>query len=388
MKIAYFDTISGISGDMSLGALISAGVSFDELEKELHSLDIPGFELQIKHVERNGIGAVKVDVIVSEQPHYHRHLKDIEELIDKSGLGRNVKDRSKKIFREVAKAEAKVHNTAIEKVHFHEVGAIDSLVDIIGVSICLDKLGVQAVYTSAIKVGSGGIVKSQHGDLPVPTPATMEILKDYPVILTDIPFELTTPTGAAIVKALSIGVLATEKIRISSIGYGAGGREIERLPNLLRVLIGELDPDYLADEIVCIETNIDDMNPEIYPYVIEKLMTADALDAYIVPVLMKKGRPGFLLSALIERAKMERVLDVVFRETTTIGVRIHPVERKKLPRSCRQVETSLGIVLAKEIIIDGKARLKSEFEECRRLAMEKNLSLAEVYRILESELNK
>jgi pyridinium-3,5-bisthiocarboxylic acid mononucleotide nickel chelatase len=387
MKTAYFDTIAGISGDMTLGALISAGVPFDELNKELQALGVGSFELQARHVERNGMVAVKVDVVISEQPHYHRHLKDIEELIEKSALSRNVKDRSKKIFREVAIAESKVHSTAIEKVHFHEVGAIDSLVDIIGVSICLEKLGIEAIYSSPVKVGNGGMVKSQHGALPVPTPATMEILKDYPLLLTDVPFELTTPTGAAIIKALSLGVLTMEKIRISSIGYGAGGREMEQLPNLLRVFIGTVDPNYLSDELVTIETNIDNMNPEIYPYVLEKLMSAGAHDAYMSPIIMKKGRPAIMLSTLVERAKIDRLLDIIFRETTTLGVRIQPVERKKLARSSKQVQSSFGLVTVKVITVDGKEQLRAEFEECKRIAGEKNLPLAEVYRKLEKEFS-
>ena len=387
MKIAYFDTIAGISGDMTLGALISAGVPFDELNKELQALGIGGFELQAQHIERNGMVATKVDVVISEQPHYHRHMRDIEELIDKSSLSKNIKERSKKIFREVAIAESKVHNTAIEKVHFHEVGAIDSLVDIIGVSICLEKLGIQAVYSSPIKVGSGGVVKSHHGALPVPTPATIEILKDYPILMSDIPFELTTPTGAAIIKALSQGILTTERIQISSIGYGAGEREIEQLPNLLRVFIGSLDPNYLADEIVSIETNIDNMNPEIYPYVIEKLLSAGAHDAYLIPILMKKGRPGIILSTLVERAKIDLILDIIYHETTTLGVRIQSIERKKLPRSSKQVQTSLGIVSAKTVTVDGKEQLRVEFEECKRIAAENNLPLVEVYRKLEKELS-
>jgi hypothetical protein len=215
----------------------------------------------------------------------------------------------------------------------------------------------------------------------------MEILKDYPVVLTDVPFELTTPTGAAIIKALSQGVLTAEKIKVSAIGYGAGGREIEQLPNLLRVFIGELEPEYLADEIVSIETNIDDMNPEIYPYVIEKLITAGAHDAYLIPIVMKKGRPGILLSVLVERAKIERILEIVYRETTTLGVRIQPIERKKLPRAQKQMETSFGIISVKVIMVDGKEQLRVEFEECKRIALEKNIPLAEVYRILERELN-
>ena len=386
MKIAYFDTIAGISGDMALGALVDAGVPFDELNKELQALGIGGFELQARHIDRNGMVATKVDVVISEQPHYHRHIKDIEELIEKSSLPDNVKERSKKIFREVAIAESKVHNIAIEKVHFHEVGAIDSLIDIVGVSICLEKLGIQAVYSSPIKVGSGGTVKSQHGTLPVPTPATMEILKDYPILLTDVPFELTTPTGAAIIKALSRGILTAEKIQVSAIGYGAGEREIEQLPNLLRVFIGNLEQNYLADEIVSIETNIDNMNPEIYPYVIEKIISAGAYDAYLIPILMKKGRPGIILSALVERVIIDRILDIIFRETTTLGVRIQPIERKKLPRSAKQVQTSFGTVTAKVIIFEGKEQLRVEFEECKRIAAEKNLPLAEVYLKLEKEL--
>ncbi len=387
MRIAYFDTIAGISGDMALGALVSAGVNFDELIAELRALNFSGFELEARHIERNGIVAAKIDVVISHQPHYHRHLKDIEELIDKSSLKESIKERSKKIFREVAVAEAKVHNTSIEKVHFHEVGAIDSLIDIIGVSICLEKLGIQKVFSSPMKVGSSGTVNSQHGKLPIPTPATMEILKDYPIVLTDVPYELTTPTGAAIVKALSSGVLTSEKIKVSKIGYGAGGREIEQLPNLLRVLIGELEPDYDTDEIVNIETNIDDMNPEIYPHIIEKLIASGAHDAFIMPIFMKKGRPGFLLSTLVEKVKIEKILAIIFRETTTLGVRIQPVERKKIPRRHKQIQTSFGLVNVKIVEIEGKEQTRVEFEECRRIAIEKNLPIAEVYQKLEHELN-
>jgi pyridinium-3,5-bisthiocarboxylic acid mononucleotide nickel chelatase len=387
MRIAYFDTISGISGDMTLGALISAGVSIDELISELQKLNLNGFELSARHITRNGIVAVKADIVISEQPHYHRYLKDIEALIDKSDLSLKIKDCSKKIFHEVATAEAKVHNTSIEKIHFHEVGAIDSIIDIVGTAICIEKLGIQAVYSSPVKVGNGGTVNTQHGILPVPTPATMEILKNYPVVLTNVPSELTTPTGAAIVKALSQGVLETEKIRVSAIGYGAGGREIEQLPNLLRVLIGEMEPQYLSDEIVSIETNIDDMNPEIYPYVIEKLLTAGANDAYLSSIVMKKGRPGILLSVLAERTKIDKILEIVFHETTTIGVRIQPIERKKLIRINKQVNTSFGIITIKSVMFEGKEQLRAEFEECKRIALEKNMPVAEVYRILERELN-
>ena len=200
MKTAYFDTIGGVSGDMTLGAFVSAGIAVNDLIQELSGLQLTGFELQARHIERNGIVAVKVDVVISEQPHYHRHLKDIEELIDRGTLNGAVKERAKKIFRTVAAAEATVHNTDIEKVHFHEVGAIDSLIDIVGAAICIEKLGIQRIYSSPVKTGSGGFVNSQHGKLPIPTPATMEILKGYPTVLTGIPYELATPTGAAIIR--------------------------------------------------------------------------------------------------------------------------------------------------------------------------------------------
>ncbi|MEK6756532.1 MAG: nickel pincer cofactor biosynthesis protein LarC [Bacteroidota bacterium] len=386
MKIAFFDTIAGISGDMTLGAFVSAGVRLDDLTTELKKLDLSGYELTTRHIERSGIVATKVDVIVSEPPNYRRHLRDINELIEKSDLGKRVKDRAKRIFYEVALAEAKVHRSTVEKVHFHEVGAVDSLIDIVGTSICVESLGIEQVYSSPVKLGQGGFVHTQHGNMPIPTPATLEILKGYPTVLTAIPHELTTPTGAAIVKALSAGTLAMERITIESIGYGAGTMELDGIPNLLRILVGQLDPTYAYDEIVSVETNIDDMNPEIHPYVIEKLIAAGAHDAYLIPILMKKGRPGVLLSTLAERSKLDAVLEVLFRETTTLGVRVQSIERRKLERTQKQVTTSLGTVRVKFVLHDGRERFVPEFEECKRIATEKGMPLVDVYRILEREL--
>ena len=388
MRIAYFDTIAGISGDMTLGAFISAGVSLDQLITELGKLRLSGFEVAAKHIQRNGITAVKVDVVISEAPKYHRHLADINAIIEQSDLGTAVKDRAKIIFHEIAVAEAKVHNSTIEKVHFHEVGAIDSLVDIVGTSICMELLGIERVFSSPVKVGNGGTVTTQHGVMPIPTPATSEILKGYPVVLTDIPFELTTPTGAAIIKALSHGTLTFEQFTVSSIGYGAGTRELPGIPNLLRVIVGELEPRLDREEVVVIETNIDDMNPEILPYVIEKLIEAGANDAFLAPILMKKGRPAHLLSVLVERSQMEVILSIMFRETSTLGVRIQHVERRKLTRTQKAVQTSLGTVTVKAVTVDGKEKLIPEFEECKRLAVEKNLPLREVYSILDRELSR
>lgn len=386
MPIAYFDTIAGISGDMTLGAFVSAGVSFDVLCEQLSKLGLPGFELQAAHQEQSGIVATHIDVVVSEQPTYHRHLSDINEIIDKSGLSPAVKERATSIFLEVAKAEAAVHHATLETIHFHEVGAIDSLVDIVGASICLEQMGITEVYSSPVKVGGGGFVNAAHGALPVPTPATVEILKGYPTILTDIQTELTTPTGAAIIKALSRGTIPTAELTVHTVGYGAGTKQIPGIPNLLRLMIGERSPGYAHDSIVQIETTIDDMNPEIIPFVMERLFAAGALDAFVTQVLMKKGRPGMVLTILGSRNDLDRLLAIVFRETTTLGVRIQPVERAKLARSHREVSTAFGVVRVKAVEFEGSVTLVPEFEECRRIAEERGLPLKEVYRQLEKEL--
>lgn len=386
MKIAYFDTISGISGDMTLAAFISASVSLDELTDEIKKLNLQGIELEAARIERSGISAIKLDVVISAPQHHHRHLKDIFKIIDEGNLNQKVKETSKNIFMELAKAEAKVHSQPIEKVHFHEVGALDSIVDIVGAAICIDKLGIEKIFSSPIKLGSGGFVETEHGKLPIPSPAAVEILKGYPTIFTDIPFELTTPTGAAIVKAMSDGVLSSERIKIENVGYGAGTREISQIPNLLRIVIGEMIPAYDEDEVVIIESNIDDMNPEIYPYVIERLLSSNALDVYLVPIIMKKGRPGFILSAICDRSNLDEVLSVFYRETTTIGVRILPLERRKVGRIDREVQTSFGLVKVKAITSVGYEKPVPEYEECKRIAREKNIPLVEVYQILEREL--
>jgi uncharacterized protein (TIGR00299 family) protein len=367
---------------------VSAGFGFDALVEELRKLNLPGYELEAKHIERNGIVATKIDVVVSEQPTYHRGYGDIVALIDQSALSSSVKDRATRIFHEIAVAEAKVHHTALEQVHFHEVGAIDSLVDIVGASIGLDYFGVESVYSSPVKLGNGGFVISQHGPLPVPTPATVEILRGYPTILSNVPYELTTPTGAAIIKANSAGMLDVERVNVTSVGYGAGTREIEQLPNLLRVMIGDIRPEYHTDEVACIETNIDDMNPELYPFVVEQLLAAGARDAFLVPAVMKKGRPGIVLTVLADPKDLDAALKVVFRETTSIGVRISPMQRRKLERKVKEVPTSMGIVRVKSVLNGGKEALIPEFEECKRIAREKNLPLKDVYKLLEKELTE
>ena len=388
MKIAYFDTVSGVSGDMTLGAFVSAGVSIDVLNAGIQKLHLEGVELVASHVQRNGITAVKVDVVISASEEHHRHLSHILKIIDGSSLSARVKGDSKKVFMEVAMAESKIHDVPIEKIHFHEVGMLDSIVDIVGASICFEHLGIERIFSSPVKLGSGGLVDTEHGKLPVPGPAAAEILRDYPVVLTDIPFELTTPTGAALIKAMSSGVLSRERLNIQAIGYGAGTREIPQLPNVLRIMVGEVLPLYEEDEVAVIETNIDDMNPEVYPYVLEELLASGALDAYIVPVIMKKGRPGFLLSALVGHSNLEKVMRVFFTQTTTLGVRVQSAERKKLARSQRQMRTQFGDVNAKVVEYEGMERIVPEYEECKRIARAQGIAILDVYKKLEVEFSK
>ena len=386
MKIAYLDTITGIAGDMTMAAFVSAGLALDDLSSELRKLSVGGFELIGKHVQQNGIDAVHIDVVVSEEPHYHRHLKDIHSIIEGSSLSEAVKAKAKAVFAVIAEAEARIHNTSIEKVHFHEVGALDSLVDIVGTAICLEKFGIEQVYTSPVRLGSGGIVQAQHGVLPVPTPAALEILRGYPTVLTSIPYELTTPTGAGIVKALSSGIVTDEVIVPHSVGYGAGTRQIPELPNLLRVIIGDIDTPLEKDRIAIVETNIDDMNPQVYPYLIEKLLASGAHDAYLIPIIMKKGRPGVLLSVMVDARKLDEIIDLLYLQTSTIGVRVQHIGRRKLSRRQVEVQTSLGKVKAKAVIRNSRETVAAEFEECKRIAEENNIPLLDVIRILDQEI--
>ncbi len=388
MKIAYLDTIAGIAGDMTLAAFVSAGLPIDELSAELKKLPLTGFEIVGKHVMRNSISAVHIEVVISHTPHYHRHLKDINALIDASSLSGRVKEVAKSIFHVIGEAEAKVHNSTLEKIHFHEVGALDSIVDIVGTAICLEKFGIEAVYSSPVRLGSGGLITTQHGVMPTPAPATIEILKSYPTILTNIPEELTTPTGAGIIKALSSGVMSEETLTVHSIGYGAGTKEFAQIPNLLRVVIGEIASNVEQEQIVTVETNIDDMNPQIYPYLIEKLLASGAHDAYLVPIIMKKGRPGILLSVMVGTERLDAITQIIYTHTTTIGVRIQKIDRKKLPRTHVEVPTSFGTIKAKSVLRDGKEVMTPEFEESKRIAEEYHLSILQVMQQLEEELSK
>jgi uncharacterized protein (TIGR00299 family) protein len=378
MTLAYFDCFSGISGDMTLGALVDAGVSIDILRAELAKLNLPGYALKVEKVKRSGIAATKVHVIIDQKDQKSRHLSDILSIIESSALSSPVKDKSSRIFTRLADAEAKVHGTTPDKIHFHEVGAVDSIVDNVGAVIGLELLGITRVMASAINVGSG-TVTTAHGLLPIPAPATTELLAGIPFYQSSTPFELTTPTGAVIISTLCSSFGPLPPMKVNRIAYGAGDKEFPGLPNVLRLMIGQPIAGYEEDTSIVIETNIDDMSPQVYGYLIDKLMQQGAHDVYLTPIIMKKGRPAILLSVLTDKAKTDVVLDTIFRETTSIGVRIQEVGRKKLSREIREVETVYGLIRIKiSKRGDEVLTITPEYEDCRRIAEEKQIPLKQV----------
>ncbi len=384
MKIAYFDCFSGASGDMILGALIDAGFDLIKLSEELKKLGIQDYELSSKTERRSEITGTKFDVSIKDnkienEHHARRTLKDITRLINESSLNEGVKKDSIKIFINLAKAEAKVHNTLPEEVHFHEVGAIDSIVDIVGSVIAIHGLKIENVFFSPIRTGTG-FVKCQHGQFPIPAPATIELLKGFHVIGTNIHNELTTPTGAAILTSLGVNVEMCPEIKLLQIGYGAGNYEIPQIPNLLRVMIGETITIYEQDEVWMVETNIDDMPGEHFGYLLEKILDAGALDGYITPVQMKKSRPGTLISIIVDDVNLLKVERILFEQSTTFGIRKYKTSRKKLNRKLLDVETKYGIVKVKVGMLNGYIKnITPEHEDCKKIADERGLPLKLIY---------
>lgn len=384
METAYFDCISGISGDMVLAAFIDMGMDVDYLNNELKKLDIGDFSLDIRKIKRSDISATQLKVKSTESKH-NRNYATIEEIINRCSLSENIKEVSKRIFYRLAEAESKVHNRPIDGVHFHEVGAVDSIIDIVGSLICIDYFGIKKIFSSPVKLGSG-FVKSSHGLLPIPAPATVELVKGYPVIKTNIKSELTTPTGAAILTTISEGVCDSLNIILQNSGYGAGSKEIEEIPNFLRILIGKTESKFQYDEVLLLESNIDDLNPEVYPYVVEKLFKNGVLDVYITPVIMKKGRPGNIISVLCEKKNFKDVVEIIFNETTTIGLRVSDIKRLKLKRELIEINTPFGKVKAKKIYIDEEEKIIPEYEECKKIAEKNKLPLNKVYNIINKSL--
>ncbi|HEY2787597.1 MAG TPA: nickel pincer cofactor biosynthesis protein LarC [Fimbriiglobus sp.] len=382
MRIAHFDCFSGISGDMVLGAVIDAGVNPALIRAACDSLSLP-IRLEIETVKRCGFVATKATVIAQDQEDY-RFLPDVEAILAKGALSPRQRDLATTIFRKVAEAEAKVHGMPLERVHFHEVGALDSIADIVGAAVGLDALGVERFTSSPVAVGSG-TVKCAHGIMPVPTPGTAELLKGVPLAKCPVKGELTTPTGAAILTAVVSEFVDSPQLTIERIGHGSGTKDFIEQPNILRLLIGSGHSEprtpnsTLLDTVVVLETNLDDVSPEVIGYCTERLFHAGALDVFVVQGQMKKGRPGFQVSVICEPARVPELESVLFRETATLGIRKTRAERTKLNREIVTVETLWGPVAAKRGWANGEEVLSPEFEACAKVAREHGVPLREVY---------
>lgn len=379
-KLAYFDCFSGVSGDMTLGALVDAGADLRAIEAELRKLPVAGWSLEAEKVKRGALAATLVKVTTKET-HHHRGLTKILDSIGKAGLEPRVAERASAIFRRLGEAEARIHNTTVEQVHFHEVGALDAIVDIVGAAVGCELLGIEEFACSAVNVG-GGRAQTAHGPLPVPAPASIEMLRGKPVYSSGIEKELTTPTGAAIVSTLCAHFGALPPMTASAIGYGAGSWELPEQANVLRLVIGEsaVASARPGEQIVTVlETNLDDMNPQIYGYIAEQAFAAGALDVYATAVQMKKGRPGVLLTLLCEPQQADGLAALLFRETTTLGVRSYEARRRVLARETVTVETALGRVRMKLARLNGSVlNAAPEYEDCRRIAAERGVPLKQV----------
>jgi uncharacterized protein (TIGR00299 family) protein len=380
MKLAYFDCFSGISGDMTLGALVDAGCAVEHLRDELRGVEVPGWELTAEKVWKNGMAATYVKVKTEDQQK-HRSLSAILEILQKSPLVPQVRDRAAAIFKKLGEAEVRVHDVPLEKIHFHEVGAVDAIVDIVGACVGFHALGIEQFACSALNVG-GGTAKMAHGVLPVPAPATANLLQGKPTYSNGVQKELVTPTGAAIVATLCDTFGPQPPMSVSSIGYGAGTTDLEDQPNVVRIMIGEAAEKTVTgfdEEIAVIEANLDDMNPQIYGYFLERALAAGALDVYTTPVQMKKNRPGTLLTVLCKPQETNALISLIFAETTTFGARTYRAQRRTLPRDFVCVATAFGDVRIKISRVNGRIlHVAPEYDDCRRLAVEKNVPLQRV----------
>ncbi len=375
MRILYFDCFSGISGDMTLAALIDLGLPEEHLSRELAKLALGNYSLGIFGGERNGIAAKGLEVRMGALPEHHRHFSEIVGMIEKSSLERGVKDLSLKIFQRLAEAEARVHSQEVAEVHFHEVGAVDSIVDVVGTAIGIEHFRPDRIFTSPLPMGHG-FVECRHGRLPLPAPATLEVLKDYPVYSVPVEGELVTPTGAAIAATVGDCVDHMPPMKVHRIAYGMGKRDFPDRPNLLRLIWGEGSGEYQQDQVRILETNIDDMNPEFYDYLMDRLFAAGALDVALSPMQMKKNRPGTLLRVIAPEHRAEALADVILQESTTLGVRSYPAARKKMDREIREVDTQYGKVRVKA---SGSLRFQPEYDDCKRIALEKRVPIQQVY---------
>ena len=380
MKIICYDCFSGISGDMNLGAMIDLGVDMTYLIDELNKLNLKGWKLIVQKDQRHGITGTKVTVKQTRHEHAHRHLSDIEKIINDSSLDNKTKELSRKIFMKIATAEASVHGISIDEVYFHEVGAVDSIIDIVGAAICFNALKVDGVHVSPVELGSG-FVKCDHGKLPVPAPATAEIIKGIPVKKGGVDFEATTPTGAAILAALGTDFSSDFPIKIEKTAYGVGQKEHPDVPNLLRVFMGEtISGSGSGHDALHLECNIDDMNPEIFEYISDRLFQAGASDVFFSNIMMKKGRPGIVLNVICETELADTVKNIIFTESTSLGIRTFPFRKDTLVRKFETLQTIYGDMTVKRSFYKEKeVSCKPEYDECRRIAAEKGIPVKEVY---------
>lgn len=368
MRIAYFDCYSGISGDMILGALVDAGLPLEALRSEIAKLKLTGVDLKAEKVKRGGFVGTRVQVITPQEHHPHRHLSDILTLLEKSDLPEIVLARARQIFEQLGEAEAAVHGVPVERIHFHEVGALDTIVDVTGAIVGLNALGIREVYASALNLG-GGKIHAAHGELPVPAPGTAGILRGVPVYGSPVEAELTTPTGAAIISTVANGFGVLPPLQVDQIGYGAGSLDLPGRANLLRLIVGERIEDLESDEIALVEANIDDMNPQLYEPLMEALFRAGALDVFLTPVIMKKSRPATVVSAIVPAGLEGSIGPILLSFSSTFGVRSRRMHRQMLPREVLAVQTRFGEVRVKVGRLHGRPiHLAPEYEDCRRLA--------------------
>jgi uncharacterized protein (TIGR00299 family) protein len=369
MKICYFDAFSGISGDMTVGALVDAGASWNTLQETLHTLNL-GAQFRLEKTKRHGIAASKFHVDFTPEKK-HRHLPHIEKIIEAGALSPKSKANALKVFRRLGEAEARSHAVPIEKVHFHEVGAVDSICDIVGACVALDLLDVEEIYSSRINVGSG-TVNTEHGILPVPAPATTDLLKDWPIYSSGPEAELTTPTGAALITTLAKDFGKLPPVRVLSQGFGAGDKDFPTQANVLRVLVGERTSASESTSVAVLEANIDDSTPQVLGYAMERLLDAGALDVTLTPTFMKKNRPAIVISVIAAPDGTERLAEILFAETSTLGIRIFEAQRRVLPRQVEEVETPHGTIRVK---YSDTGTFTPEYEDCRRAASEHGVPL-------------
>jgi uncharacterized protein (TIGR00299 family) protein len=377
MKTLYFDCFAGASGDMILGAMVSAGVDPRELQDQLALLGIAGYQLDFETVDRSGLSATYAKVQIPHE-HAHRSLSDILKIIYDSRLSDGIKDRAAKIFSRLAQAEARVHNQPIEQVHFHEVGALDAIIDVVGAAICFDLLGIERFVSSPLHVGSG-TVSMAHGTFPVPPPAVAELLKDAQCYSTEMVGEFVTPTGAAIISTVCSEYGSIPKMTLKATGYGAGTRQYEKFPNALRVLIGDEIQKGNYERLWMLETNVDDSSPQVLGHVMDRALSLGALDCYFSPVQMKKNRPGVLVSILCRDELRDSLTELLFTETTTLGVRSYEVERRALERKIVAVKTEYGEIDVKVASLNGHlVKEMPEYEQCREAALKARVPLRTV----------